>query len=317
MHVSRNLARRDLLADELERLGRHVSRRDQGRRDRRRRGACALARCPRRARRQRGRRARARRADTRAHLRRYGHDAAAPDHAAAARGRARAPVLARPDGPRAHGGRRRPPIARTRSRGASATISRRAAATSSSSTGSRSRRSRRSARSRGARRCASCAVPGAARARPADRHPRRRRDRHRQVDRRDGDRVPPRDHARHVDGLHPADDARVLLARVHAVDPLLELRGVGSRCRTRRSAPRRLPRAVAARCSSASARSLERALQEGWSMVLEGVHLVPGLLPTAVENALVVALRARDLGRDGARAALLRPRRGHRQAPRR
>jgi 2-phosphoglycerate kinase len=30
-------------------------------------------------------------------------------------------------------------------------------------------------------------------------------------------------------------------------------------------------------------------LQEGWSMVLEGVHLVPGLLPNAVENALVSA----------------------------
>ena len=33
--------------------------------------------------------------------------------------------------------------------------------------------------------------------------------------------------------------------------------------------------------------SLERALVEGWSMVLEGVHLVPGLLPTAFETALV------------------------------
>jgi 2-phosphoglycerate kinase len=33
--------------------------------------------------------------------------------------------------------------------------------------------------------------------------------------------------------------------------------------------------------------SLERALQEGWSMVLEGVHLVPGLLPLPVEGALV------------------------------
>ena len=33
--------------------------------------------------------------------------------------------------------------------------------------------------------------------------------------------------------------------------------------------------------------SLERALEEGWSMVLEGVHLVPGLLPTALETALV------------------------------
>jgi 2-phosphoglycerate kinase len=35
--------------------------------------------------------------------------------------------------------------------------------------------------------------------------------------------------------------------------------------------------------------SLERALQEGWSMVLEGVHLVPGLLPTVVDRALVSA----------------------------
>jgi 2-phosphoglycerate kinase len=33
--------------------------------------------------------------------------------------------------------------------------------------------------------------------------------------------------------------------------------------------------------------SIERALQEGWSMVLEGVHLVPGLLPGALENVLV------------------------------
>ena len=35
--------------------------------------------------------------------------------------------------------------------------------------------------------------------------------------------------------------------------------------------------------------SIERALQEGWSMVLEGVHLVPGMLPVHFENALVVA----------------------------
>jgi len=32
--------------------------------------------------------------------------------------------------------------------------------------------------------------------------------------------------------------------------------------------------------------SVERALQEGWSMVLEGVHLVPGMLPR-IEGALV------------------------------
>jgi 2-phosphoglycerate kinase len=35
--------------------------------------------------------------------------------------------------------------------------------------------------------------------------------------------------------------------------------------------------------------SLERALQEGWSMVLEGVHLVPGLLPAIADEALVSA----------------------------
>jgi 2-phosphoglycerate kinase len=42
--------------------------------------------------------------------------------------------------------------------------------------------------------------------------------------------------------------------------------------------------------------SIERALLEGWSMVLEGVHLVPGLLPTVREGALVSAcvLNIRD-----------------------
>jgi len=42
--------------------------------------------------------------------------------------------------------------------------------------------------------------------------------------------------------------------------------------------------------------SIERALQEGWSMVLEGVHLVPGLLPTVREGALLSAcvLNIRD-----------------------
>ena len=38
---------------------------------------------------------------------------------------------------------------------------------------------------------------------------------------------------------------------------------------------------------SACAALIERALQEGWSLVLEGVHLVPGMLPP-VEGALVV-----------------------------
>jgi 2-phosphoglycerate kinase len=35
--------------------------------------------------------------------------------------------------------------------------------------------------------------------------------------------------------------------------------------------------------------SIERALQEGWSMVLEGVHLVPGLLPAIEQRALASA----------------------------
>jgi 2-phosphoglycerate kinase len=35
--------------------------------------------------------------------------------------------------------------------------------------------------------------------------------------------------------------------------------------------------------------SIERALQEGWSMVLEGVHLVPGLMPAIEDGALVSA----------------------------
>ena len=34
--------------------------------------------------------------------------------------------------------------------------------------------------------------------------------------------------------------------------------------------------------------SIERALEEGWSMVLEGVHLVPGMLPLMLTDALVV-----------------------------
>jgi 2-phosphoglycerate kinase len=34
--------------------------------------------------------------------------------------------------------------------------------------------------------------------------------------------------------------------------------------------------------------ALQRALDEGWSMVLEGVHLVPGMITTEFEGALVV-----------------------------
>jgi 2-phosphoglycerate kinase len=35
--------------------------------------------------------------------------------------------------------------------------------------------------------------------------------------------------------------------------------------------------------------AIERALHEGWSMVLEGVHLVPGLVPLELEGAIVSA----------------------------
>jgi 2-phosphoglycerate kinase len=34
--------------------------------------------------------------------------------------------------------------------------------------------------------------------------------------------------------------------------------------------------------------ALQRALDEGWSMVLEGVHLVPGMLATELERAVVI-----------------------------
>jgi 2-phosphoglycerate kinase len=34
--------------------------------------------------------------------------------------------------------------------------------------------------------------------------------------------------------------------------------------------------------------AIDRVMQEGWSMVLEGVHLVPGMVPTEIEGALVV-----------------------------
>jgi 2-phosphoglycerate kinase len=34
--------------------------------------------------------------------------------------------------------------------------------------------------------------------------------------------------------------------------------------------------------------ALQRSMTEGWSMVLEGVHLVPGLVPRTLEGALVV-----------------------------
>jgi 2-phosphoglycerate kinase len=35
--------------------------------------------------------------------------------------------------------------------------------------------------------------------------------------------------------------------------------------------------------------AIDRALTEGWSMVIEGVHLVPGMIPTEIDGALVVS----------------------------
>jgi 2-phosphoglycerate kinase len=43
----------------------------------------------------------------------------------------------------------------------------------------------------------------------------------------------------------------------------------------------------------AVAAAMRRALTEGWSLVLEGVHLVPGLVPTELEGALVVHIVVR------------------------
>ena len=49
--------------------------------------------------------------------------------------------------------------------------------------------------------------------------------------------------------------------------------------------------------------AIDRALEEGWSMVLEGVHLVPGMLPTRDRGRARRPVRARDRRRGGARAA--------------
>jgi 2-phosphoglycerate kinase len=43
--------------------------------------------------------------------------------------------------------------------------------------------------------------------------------------------------------------------------------------------------------------SIDRAMTEGWSMVIEGVHLVPGMVPTEIDGALLVhaVLRVEDV----------------------
>ena len=95
-------------------------------------------------------------------------------------------------------------------------------------------------------------LPRSPGARPAADHPRRRRHGHRQVDRRDRGRLPARDHARHLDRLRAPDDAGLLRQGVHALDPLLELRGrsradEGGGGGVGRRGPARLPRPDAQR----------------------------------------------------------------------
>ena len=68
-------------------------------------------------------------------------------------------------------------------------------------------------------------------------------------------------------------------------------------------------------CSSACDAAIERALAEGWSMVLEGVHLVPGMI-RADRGRARRPVRARDRGRGRAREPLLDPRRRLRRRPR-
>ena len=173
------------------------------------------------------------------------YESSAPLGAAAAR-HARTPVLEGTDGAGA-GRSRRPARAGVRAREADRPGSDRARGAE------RRARAGRGARDRGAGRgaglggdAAAAPLPGASGARPAGDRPRRRRDRHGQVDGCDRGGVPPRDHAGHVDGLRPADDARVLLEGIHAVDPLLELRGRCAACASRnrrRPRHRRFPRA--------------------------------------------------------------------------
>ena len=127
------------------------------------------------------------------------------------------------------------------------------------------------------------------RPRPADHPADRRRDRHGQVDGRDRGRLPARDHARHLDRLHPADDARVLLAGVHARDPLLELRG-GRRRRTRTT---RIESCTAsstrpATCSSASEPRSSGSCRRAGRWCSRACTSCPGMVSAEIEGALVV-----------------------------
>ena len=134
-----------------------------------------------------------------------------------------------------------------------------------------------------------------------------------QVDGRDRGRLPARDHAPHLDRLHPPDHARVLLRGVHAHDPPLQLRGVARPAGAGAEEGDPVLRGFLEQTRNVLVgvrASIDRALEEGWSMVLEGVHLVPGMLPPEIDGALVVQCVLGDRRRGGARRALLRPRRG-------
>ena len=65
---------------------------------------------------------------------------------------------------------------------------------------------------------------------------------------------------------------------IHAGDPPLELRGGRRRIPTPTTRSSTASCSRRGTCSSASRASSERALEEGWSLVLEGVHLVPGMV---------------------------------------
>ena len=82
----------------------------------------------------------------------------------------------------------------------------------------------------------------------------------------------------HLDRLHPADDPRVLPAERDAVGARVELRG--GRIRRARGGFLEQTRRVLVGVEA----SIERALTEGWSMVIEGVHLVPGLVPAEIDG---------------------------------
>ena len=214
-------------------------------------------------------------------------DRAAPRRTAAARRRGRAAVLEGPDGARADG-RRRPGRARLRARAprrASTSLARGEDAVDLERLEELARRGarrggglrRRSVACAATRSCASStcrsSCSSAARRAPASRRSRPRSPTG------SGSRASPR----------PTSSAR-RCARSSRTSSCRRSTTRASRCRRTRTGLRRRSRASSSRrgtCSSACAALIDRALQEGWSMVLEGVHLVPGMLPQ-VEGALVV-----------------------------